>query len=510
MDTVVDAVTREGPADMSAARSEAPEVPALKPLDMVRFGVWMMTKSPGEAIGRLQDKYGAPAIRTRWNSILPMPGVLVADGVMSADPAFTEAVALNQDDALSNEYGWGTVLARLGMFERSILQMEFDEHRHDRLIMQQVMTPERLSGYFDDMAPKIGEAVRGCPTGEAVDLRKLFKRVNMTLVIQVFMGITLPPEEVYKVGKAFDDLVSVTPIRQAKARRYLSRFLHTWIPIKRAADTPDLMSRLCNATTLDGERYTDDQIMRHMAFFLFAAHDTTTITMTNMAYYLALNPKWQQRAREEAFRLPENVTRADVDKMPDLQNIMKETLRFRTPVLTLLRGAVKDTEILGYRIRKGTQINAFTWAHHTNPEVWSEPRRFDPDRFAPDRAEDKDHRGKWMPFGAGVHKCIGMHFAKMQVLTFYHTLLREFEWSVDPDYVLPTFRNSLIFSDGFPASVQRLDPVKAPMEKVIADEFTAVADQQVGWGVVPNLRPLTYLRSRRRQRDAASTVLDTA
>jgi cytochrome P450 len=39
-----------------------------------------------------------------------------------------------------------------------------------------------------------------------------------------------------------------------------------------------------------------------------------------------------------------------------------------------------------------------------------------------------------MPFGGGVHKCIGMYFAHMEIKTILHQLLRTFEWSVSEDY----------------------------------------------------------------------------
>ncbi|MBB4852886.1 cytochrome P450 [Mycobacteroides chelonae] len=469
---------------MSEIATTVPQIPAPKPLDYLRLAWFLLYMAPGEAFGKLQDRHNAPALR------LPVPVPLMfRQLVISGDPSFAQAVALNKDDDISAEGGWGVLLSRVGMFTRSILQMEFDEHRHDRLLLQQAMAPMQLSGYMEQVAPKIRAAVRAFPIGDPVDQRKLFKRINMTVSIEIFMGITLPPDEVDKVGKAYDDLVSFNILQQTRARRYLHRFLLSWVSVKRASDTPDLMSQLCRARTVDGDRFSDRQIMQHMLFFLFAAHDTTTITMTNMAYYLGLNTQWQRRARAQAFALPENAEIADFSKMIELENIMKETLRFRTPVPGMIRTAVRDTEILDYRVLRGTTIMALTWSHHTNPNVWTNPRQFDPDRFSPERAEDKDHRSKWMPFGGGVHKCIGMHFAKMQILSVYHTLLREFEWTVDRRHILPTLQNSLAFSEGFPATVRRFDPAM-PQTQLDAD-----GDQEVDWGIAPNLAPVAYLRS---------------
>ena len=61
----------------------------------------------------------------------------------------------------------------------------------------------------------------------------------------------------------------------------------------------------------------------------------------------------------------------------------------------------------------------------------------------------------WMPFGGGVHKCMGMNFARMEVLTVLHRMLREYEWSVPQDFSMPAEDGSLTVNTGFPATVRR-------------------------------------------------------
>src|SRR5687767_12547140 len=153
-----------------------------------------------------------------------------------------------------------------------------------------------------------------------------------------------------------------------------------------------------------------------MIFALMAAHDTTTITMTTMAYYLAKNPEWQERCRAESQAIGKReLDFEDLDKLPSLDLVMKESLRLCSPVPGLPREAVKDTQVLGFHIPKGTLVNVATFTNHYLAEYWPDPERFDPERFAPERREDKIHQYAWEPFGGGVHKCIGLHFAGMQV-----------------------------------------------------------------------------------------------
>ena len=72
---------------------------------------------------------------------------------------------------------------------------------------------------------------------------------------------------------------------------------------KRAAGSDDLFSVLCRAETEAGERFSDEDVINHMIFTLMAAHDTSTITVAMMGYYLARHPGWQERLREESRSL---------------------------------------------------------------------------------------------------------------------------------------------------------------------------------------------------------------
>ena len=59
-------------------------------------------------------------------------------------------------------------------------------------------------------------------------------------------------------------------------------------------------------------------------------------------------------------------------------------------------------------------------------ELWTNPDKFDPDRFAEPRSEHKKHRYAFAPFGGGAHKCIGMVFGQLEIKTVMHRLLRKY------------------------------------------------------------------------------------
>src|SRR5207302_857106 len=86
---------------------------------------------------------------------------------------------------------------------------------------------------------------------------------------------------------------------------------------------------------------------------------------------------------------------------------------------------VTDTEVRGHYLRAGTRLSVTPHFSHHMSELWPDPERFDPGRFADDRREDKVHRHAWEPFGGGVHKCLGMYFSQAEVkAVLHHVLLR--------------------------------------------------------------------------------------
>ena len=241
-----------------------------------------------------------------------------------------------------------------------------------------------------------------------------------------------------------------------RSRKILEEFFYANIDAKRAKQTPDLFSVLCHAESDEGHTFTDADVVNHMIFVLMAAHDTSTITMTQMAYHMAKNVAWQERARSQAFEFGDSLEYDDLGKLDVLEAIMKESLRLCPPVPAQPRMAVRDTEVQGFFIPEGTLVTVPQLTNQRDPDYFTHPTVFDPERFAADRAEDKGHRFAWMPFGGGVHKCIGLYFAQMEIKTIMHHLLRDYEWSVPSTYTMPMDYSALpVPKDKLPVDLRR-------------------------------------------------------
>ncbi|WP_054814574.1 cytochrome P450 [Nocardia arizonensis] len=347
-------------------------------------------------------------------------------------------------------------------FHGGLLLLDFEEHRMDRRIMQQAFTPERLRTYFSRVSELVEERI-GRWGSSSMKLYPSIKQLSMDIAADVFMGVRLGPEA-DRLTKAFEAMLLAceTPVRipvpggrwkaGLRGRRELEEYFARMLPAKRVDDGSDFFSVLCHIESQDGQRFSDSKVIDHMIFLLLAAHDTATITTTVSAYFLGKHPEWQRRAREESLALgADALDVAALDSLTTLDLVIKESMRIIAPVPFILRKAVKDTEIDGYYVPAGTNVMLGAVANHFLPEYWTDPWKFDPSRFGPERREDRSHRYAWMPFGAGVHKCIGMYFAMYEVKAMLHTMLCRYDWDFADGYEMPWQMSALPFpKDGVP------------------------------------------------------------
>lgn len=450
---------------MAATRALAPVPPesGLVPisgdrgLPLIGYS-WQLMHDPLGTGRRRYDRYGPVswfnAFGTRMVALL--------------GPDAAEIALANRNRAFSNGEGWAYYIGPF--FRRGIMLLDFDEHLHHRRILQQAFTPARLAGYLTAMNPSIAAGLENWTPGANFRVYPAIKQLTLDLATDIFMGGTHLDVRTDQINRAFIHCVragtayvrtSVPGGRWRRGligRRVLEDFLHEQLPAVRDRHSDDLFAALCHAESEDGGRFTDADVVNHMIFLLMAAHDTSTITITTIADYLGRYPQWQERCRAESQAVgTAQLGYADLDALVSLDLVLKEALRLVTPVPALARKTVADTEVLGHFLPAGTMASVGVHFTHHMAEYWPDPERFDPERFAEHRREDRVHRFAWTPFGGGVHKCIGLHFAGLQVKAVLHQLLLRYRWRTAPGYQAPMDYTSLPApKDGLPVRLERL------------------------------------------------------
>ena len=361
-----------------------------------------------------------------------------------------ELVLFNKDKIFSSEQGWGPVLDQL--FPRGLMLLDFDHHRIDRRALSIAFKPAPMRHYCGALNSGIAREVAGWEGPKTFN--PAIKQLTLDLAADSFLGIPWGPEA-DAINTAFVDMVqaSVAPIRKplpftkmkkgVDGRKFMVDYL-TRETIRRRAEGggQDMFSQFATATREDGELLPVDEVVDHMSFLMMAAHDTITSSATSFMYYLAVNPEWQEKLREEIWAVtggpdgngnPRPLSYEDLGKLELTEMAFKETMRMMPPVPSMPRRALKEFEFGGYRIPAGQHVGInIYWTHHSE-EYWDSPYTFDPMRFTPDKVKAR-HKYAWVPFGGGAHMCLGLHFAYMQVKILLAQLLQRYRIEAPEGY----------------------------------------------------------------------------
>lgn len=310
-----------------------------------------------------------------------------------------------------------------------LLTIDGDFHRQSRKLMLPAFHREQIAAAtatIDDEATRAIDALR---PGQHLDLYHWTRELALRIAMRALFG--LRAEHAPQAARDFEQALGFyarsfaakmirgprTPFaRMQAARRRLDVVIYAEIHRRRAAGErgADILSLLLDATDEHGQGLSDQHVRDEVMTLLFAGHDTTTSTVSFLFYELARSP--EHRDADRAL-------------------LLEETLRLYPPAWIGPRRSIAPFEVCGVRVPGGIPVNYVSWASHRLPDVWDEPERFDPQRFAPGRREQIP-RGAYVPFGGGSRTCIGMRFAQAEIDVIAQRLLERFALELDPGYVL--------------------------------------------------------------------------
>uniref|UniRef100_A0A0C9RJA5 Cyp4c3_0 protein n=1 Tax=Fopius arisanus TaxID=64838 RepID=A0A0C9RJA5_9HYME len=181
----------------------------------------------------------------------------------------------------------------------------------------------------------------------------------------------------------------------------------------------------------NGTILSNEDIREEVDTFMFEGHDTTSSAICWTLYLLGCHPEYQERVVEELDQVygegdyHRRPTLKDLKSMRYLERCIKEALRLYPSVPLLARRIAEDVQIGSYTIPEGTTAVVIVPMLHRNPEVFSNPEKFDPDRFSPENSKGR-HPYAFIPFSAGPRNCIGQKFALLEEKAVISGVLRKF------------------------------------------------------------------------------------
>jgi cytochrome P450 len=249
----------------------------------------------------------------------------------------------------------------------------------------------------------------------------------------------------------------------SRAIALLDARVQRMIDARRAAAEPrhDLLSHLLRARDEDdGGSMSDKQVRDEILTLFVAGHETTANGLAWAIYLLVRHPELYARARAVVDALDGRLpTLADVERLEFLGRVFKEALRLYPPVYLFARISVAEVTIAGHVVPERSIVIVSPWTVQRRADLWPEPTRFDPDRFAPE-LEAARPRDAWIPFSDGPRVCIGAHFAQLEAPLVLATLLQRADFTLAEDReILPDESATLRPLGGIPMRVKRRTPV---------------------------------------------------
>ena len=351
------------------------------------------------------------------------------------------------NEVLSTKQGSFVKAPGLAIFLRPVLgdgllTSEHAVHERQRRLLAPAFAHKRIASYATTMAERTERFAASLREGESLDVAEAMMRLTFEIV-----GKTLFDTEVVSDADAVGDalttamevamgqLGSVLPLppmipspqnlRYKRAVARLDDVVYRIIRERRAegTDRGDVLSMLLHSRDEEGASMTDRQVRDEAMTLALAGHETTANALAWTFYLLARHPEVRARMESEIDALGHAPTYDDLKTLPYTLAVFKEAMRLYPPAYILGRRPIEDTSIGEYRVRRNSIVLVSIVGIHRRPDVWSDPERFDPERFLGDN-EKQLPRCAYMPFGAGPRICIGNHFALMEGHVVLATIAR--------------------------------------------------------------------------------------
>lgn len=333
-------------------------------------------------------------------------------------------------------------LAPLHTFLVSLWGVEREDHRRHRRLMMPAFHKKRIETYRDDMVAITTSILDDWRPGQRVDIAAAMMVLTLRIATKTLFG-----KDAGNEGRG--------PARAlSNALNYLLNPLTTLLPFdvpglpyhafldhvaaydramraivagKRAAarDDGDVLSMLLQARDEEsGTRLTEAEVVSHVGALFAAGHETTANALTWTLFLLSQHPRIMRELHDELDgELRGEAPRVEqLERLPLLEAVIKESLRLVPVVPIVLRIAAEPVELNGYAVPAGTEIFTSTYHTHHMPDLYLEPERFDPHRWE----SIKPTAFEYTPFSAGPRMCIGATFAMFEMKIVLAMLLQRY------------------------------------------------------------------------------------
>ncbi|UCH24491.1 MAG: cytochrome P450 [Trueperaceae bacterium] len=291
----------------------------------------------------------------------------------------------------------------------SLLEIEPPDHTRVRAVVHQAFTPRHvrmLAVRIEELCTRLATRLEQI-AGREVDLIKAFAEPLPVTVIADLLGVpeddrsNLLPWSKGIIGMFEPERTLEMERRAESAAAEFAAYIRQLMCEKRSRPQDDLITRMVRVHDADPERLSEGEVVANCILFLNAGHEAVVNVIGNGMLALLQHPQEMLRLRKD----------------PSLcSSAVEEMMRFDTPLQFFERYVLEEMEYAGIKFEKGAVMCLFYASANRDPDVFTEPDRFDITR------DPNPH----IAFGLGLHYCIGAPLARLELTTAVSTLLSRF------------------------------------------------------------------------------------
>jgi len=180
-----------------------------------------------------------------------------------------------------------------------------------------------------------------------------------------------------------------------------------------------------------GNGLSEAEVKGNVLTFFFAGQETTSTALTWALYLLSQSPEWAARVAAEGERALAAGGDEATDGLRETRAVLDEAMRLYPPIVGITRTSIRDDELAGCKVARGTMVVISPYVLHRHMLLWDDPDLFDPGRFL-DGAPRRIDRHAYLPFGVGPRMCIGAGFALQEATLVLATIMRNFSLALAP------------------------------------------------------------------------------
>ncbi len=369
------------------------------------------------------------------------------------------------------------------------------DHDRQRPLLQPAFQHSRLPTYVGVMQACAAEAVDRWTDGGSIDVYadayRLFSDITTRTLVSTSTGV----EATRVMGETMPVLLdgafrrAMVPVEwfhrlplpanrtYQQAHSDLTAAMDEIVTQYRAEDYDhgDVLSMIMASRDQDTDQgLTDSEVQDQIRTVLLGSIETETSLLAWVLHHVVRHPEVEQRMWDELNTVLKGSAAPDFEQLMQLtytKQIVTEAHRLSPPVWMFTRLALRDTELGGVAIPRGSDIYICPYTLHRDPTRFPDPERFDPDRWAPGNVSSAQRQG-FLGFGAGRTKCLGDVFGPTAVTVALAAIGTRWRLREDPAFTTRTV-TKVTLSPGHQHMTTHLRRPAAPATESERDEVPA-------------------------------------